>query len=47
MAAYRFTEKYDKERDSSILGFAPPTMERYSLGPLDVTVSIIVWPNTM
>jgi hypothetical protein len=46
-AAYRFMEKYDKGLDSSGLGFAPPTMERYSLGPLGVTVSIIVWPATM
>jgi hypothetical protein len=29
-AAYGFTEKYDKELGSSRLGFAPPTMERYS-----------------
>ena len=29
-AAYGFTEKYDKELGSSRLGFAPPSMERYS-----------------
>ena len=34
-AAYGFTEKYDKERDSSRLGFAPPKMERY---PRDLSV---------
>jgi hypothetical protein len=28
------------------MGFAPPAMERYSQGPLGVTVSIIVWPDT-
>ena len=28
-AAYGFTEKNDKERGSSRLGFAPPIMERY------------------
>jgi hypothetical protein len=40
-------EKYVKGLDSSRLGFTPPMMERYSLGPLGVTVSIIVWPDTM
>lgn len=29
----------------SRLGFAPPTMERYTLGPLGITVSSIVWPD--
>jgi len=28
-AAYGFMGKYDKGLDSSRLGFAPPTMERY------------------
>ena len=46
-AAYKFIEKYDKELDSSRLGFASPTMERYSLGPLGFMVSIIVWPDTL
>jgi hypothetical protein len=47
MAAYGFTEKYDKELDSSKLGFAPPTMERYSSGSLGVMVSIIIQPDTV
>jgi hypothetical protein len=46
-AAYGFMEKYDKELDSSRFGFDPPAMERYSLGPLGVMVSIIVWPDTL
>jgi hypothetical protein len=46
MAAYGFMEKYDKELDSSRLGFDPPSMERYSYGPLGVMVSITVWPDT-
>jgi hypothetical protein len=41
-AAYGFTEKYDKGLDSSRLGLTPLSMERYSLGPLSVMVSIIV-----
>jgi hypothetical protein len=40
--AYGFMGKYDKGLDSSRLGFTPLTMERYSLGPLGVTVSTIV-----
>jgi hypothetical protein len=27
----------------SRLGFAPPVMERYTLGPLSITVSSIAW----
>src|ERR1041385_8599785 len=46
-AACGFTEKYDKKLGSSRLGFAPPSLERYSLGPLGVTVSTIVWPDTV
>jgi hypothetical protein len=42
---YRFIEKFNKGLDSSREEFAPPTMERYSYGPLDVMASIIVWPD--
>jgi hypothetical protein len=44
--AYRFIEKFDKWPDSSRVGFAPPTTGRYSYGPLSVTASIIIWPDT-
>jgi hypothetical protein len=42
---YGFMEKYGNELDSSRLGFAPLTLERYSLGSLGVMVSIILWPD--
>ena len=42
----RFNGKFDKGLDSLRVEFAPPTMERYSYGPLGVTASIIVWPDT-
>jgi hypothetical protein len=43
---YRFIRKFDKGLDSSRVRFAPLTMKRYSWGPLGVTASIIVWPDT-
>ena len=43
---YRFIGKFDKGHNSSRVEFAPPAMERYSYGPLVVTASIIVWPDT-
>ena len=39
-------KKNDKALDDSRLIFAPLTMERYSLGPLSITISIIVWSDT-
>jgi hypothetical protein len=43
---YRFIGTFVKGHDSLRVEFAPPMMERYSQGPLGVTSSIIVWPNT-
>lgn len=43
---YELIGKFDKRLDSSRVGFAPPAMERYSYGPLNVTTSIIVWLDT-
>jgi hypothetical protein len=40
-AAYGFTEKYDKELGSSRLGFAPPSMERYSRA-----LSVLWYPSS-
>jgi hypothetical protein len=37
-------KKYVVVFDMSRLGFSPPVMERYTLGPLSITVSIIAWP---
>ena len=39
--AYGFTKKYDKKRDSSRLGFAPSTMERYSRA-----LSVLRYPSS-
>jgi hypothetical protein len=38
---YRYTGKYAVVLDMSRLGFAPPTMERYTLGTLGIMVSSI------
>ena len=46
MTTYRLIEKFDMVLDSSRVGFSPTTMERYYLGPLVVTASIIVRPDT-
>jgi hypothetical protein len=37
---------YAKVLIISILGFATPTIERYSLETLGVMIFVIVWPNT-
>ena len=29
-----------------VMGIATPTMERYTLGPLGIMMSVIVWPDT-
>ena len=29
------------------MGIAPPVMERHTLGPLSITMSIIAWPSTV
>ena len=39
---YRFNGKFDNGLDSSWVGFAPLTMEGYSVGSLGVT-AFIVW----
>ena len=43
---YGFVRMFDNGLDSSRLGFAPPSMGRYSYGPLSVTESNIIWPDT-
>ena len=43
---YRLIGKFDKGLDSSRVGFASHTMEKIFLGPLGVTTSIILWPDT-
>ena len=43
---YTFIGMFDKWSDISRVRFTPPTMEIYSYGPLGVTSSVIVWPDT-
>ena len=42
---FGYTRKYAVVSDMSRLGFAHPAMERYTLGPLGITVSSIAWPG--